>query len=177
MRRREFLAWSTLAGLVPSQARAQPRRMARLGYLSPSAPPDPNVDSFRAGMGGMGYVEGSDYSLELRYAGRAYSRFPTLVQELLAAKVDLIVTGGAATRAAPFAAQTVPVVFGFSGDPVDAGIVASYGRPGGNATGSPCSSSIWRASAWNCSRRLHPRLPASRSWPIPTIPALLQSWR
>jgi putative tryptophan/tyrosine transport system substrate-binding protein len=86
-------------------------------------------------MGGMGYVEGSDYSLEIRYAGRAYSRFSTLVQELLAAKVDLIVTGGAATRAAPFAAQSVPVVFGFSGDPVDAGIVASYGRPGGNATG------------------------------------------
>jgi putative ABC transport system substrate-binding protein len=70
-----------------------------------------------------------------RFAARNYARFPTLVQELLEAKVNLIVTGGASTRAAPFAAQSVPVVFAFSGDPVDAGIVASFAHPGGNATG------------------------------------------
>ena len=82
-----------------------------------------------------GYVEGSDHELEVRYAGRDYSRIPALVQELLSSKVDLVVTAGPMTRAAPFLAQSVPVVFGFSGDPVDAGIVASFARPGGNATG------------------------------------------
>ena len=82
-----------------------------------------------------GYVEGSDYELEVRYAGRDYSRILILAQELLAAKPDLVVTAGPMTRGAPFLAQSVPVVFGFSGDPVDAGIVASFARPGGNATG------------------------------------------
>src|SRR4029453_19266483 len=49
--------------------------------------------------------------------------------------VVLIVRGGAASRAAPFAPKSVPVVFGFSGDPVDAGIISSFARAGGNATG------------------------------------------
>jgi putative ABC transport system substrate-binding protein len=57
-----------------------------------------------------------------------------LVEELLRARVDLILAAGPASRAAPLAGS-VPVVFGFSGDPVDAGIVASFARPGGNATG------------------------------------------
>jgi putative ABC transport system substrate-binding protein len=71
----------------------------------------------------------------VRYAGRDFSRILALTQELLATKVDLVVAAGPMTRAAPFAAQSVPVVFALSGDPVDAGIVASFGRPGGNATG------------------------------------------
>src|SRR5262245_20409882 len=53
----------------------------------------------------------------------------------MSAKVVLIVMGGPASRAAPFAAKSVPVVFTFSGDPVDAGLVSSFARPGGNATG------------------------------------------
>lgn len=67
--------------------------------------------------------------------GEINAWFPALVEELLHARVDLIVTGGPASQAAPLAAMSVPVVFGFSGDPVDAGIVASFARPGGNATG------------------------------------------
>ncbi|MDF2973982.1 MAG: transporter substrate-binding protein [Microvirga sp.] len=137
MRRREFIALIGGAAMsTPSiGVRAQGAKTLRLGYLSPAGPPDVNLESFRAGMRDIGYAEGRDYTLELRYAGRDYSRFPSLVHELLAAKVDLIITGGASTRAAPFAAQSVPVVFAFSGDPVDAGIVASLARPGGNATG------------------------------------------
>src|SRR3954451_11751481 len=87
------------------------------------------------GMTALGYVEGRDYTVEARYAHLDYGKFQPLVQELLAGKVDVIVTGGPAIRAAPLAAASVPVVFGFSGDPVDAGIVASFARPGGNATG------------------------------------------
>src|SRR5215467_6415507 len=83
----------------------------------------------------LGYGEGRDFVVEVRYAGRDYSRFPALVEELLRARVDLIVTGGPSSRAAPLAAVSVPVVFGFSGDPVDAGIVSSFARPGGNVTG------------------------------------------
>ena len=58
-----------------------------------------------------------------------------MVQELLSAKVDVAVTAGPMTRAAPLIAQSLPVVFALSGDPVDANIVVSFARPGGNATG------------------------------------------
>ncbi|HWP88527.1 MAG TPA: ABC transporter substrate-binding protein, partial [Burkholderiales bacterium] len=95
----------------------------------------PNIESFRQGMSALGYVQGRNFVLEVRYAHRDYARLPSLVQELLAAKVELIVTGGASSRAAPFAAQSVPVVFGFSGDPVEGKIVQSFAHPGGNATG------------------------------------------
>jgi putative ABC transport system substrate-binding protein len=137
LRRRELI--TLLGGAAAAwalAARAQQRgKPARIGYLSASSPPDYNFDSFRGGMRALGYVEGRDFVIEVRYAGRDYSKFPTLVEELLRARVDLIVAGGPASRAAPLAAASVPVVFGFSGDPVDAGIVASFARPGGNATG------------------------------------------
>jgi putative ABC transport system substrate-binding protein len=136
MRRREVVVGLGAALASPLLARAQlSARMARIGYLSPNSPPDGNIDSFRAGMAALGHVEGRDFVIETRYAHLDYGRFQPLVQELLAAPVDVLVTSGPATRAAPFAAQSVPVVFAFSGNPVDAGIVASFGRPGGNATG------------------------------------------
>src|SRR5262249_57266786 len=93
------------------------------------------MEIFRQGMGDVGYLEGRDFVIEPRFAHRDYSRFPALVEEMLSAKVVLIVMGGPASTAAPLAAKSVPVVFGFSGDPVDAGIVSSFARPGGNATG------------------------------------------
>src|SRR5262245_10160771 len=83
----------------------------------------------------VGYVEGRDLTVEVRYAERNFSRFPVLIAELVRANVELIVTAGPATQAAPLAGQSVPVVFGFSGNPVDAGVVASFARPGRNATG------------------------------------------
>ena len=137
MRRREFL--TLLGGAAvgwPIAAHGQQRaKPARIGYLSAASPPDNNLESFRGGMRALGYGEGRDFVLEVRYAGRDYSRFPALVEELLRTRIDLMVAAGPASRAAPFAAASVPVVFGFSGDPVDAGIVASFARPGGNATG------------------------------------------
>ncbi len=137
MRRRQFIMGLGGTAVWPATlARAQQAtRTARIGYLSPASEPDPNIDSFRQGMRALGYVQDRNFILEVRYAHRDYARLPSLVRELLAAKVELIVTGGAASRGAAFAAQSVPVVFGFSGDPVDAGIVASFARPGGNATG------------------------------------------
>jgi putative tryptophan/tyrosine transport system substrate-binding protein len=133
--RRAFMMLLATAAAWPLAARGEQRgKPARLGYLSASSPPDNNFASFLAGMRALGYGEDRDFVVEVRYARRDYSRFPALVEELLRARVDLIVAGGPASRAAPLAAP-VPVVFGFSGDPVDAGIVASFARPGGNATG------------------------------------------
>jgi putative ABC transport system substrate-binding protein len=136
MKRRAFITFLGGAAVAwPLAARAQPPKAARVGYLSAASPPDANIESFRQGMRGIGYVEGHNFVIEARYAERDYSRFPALIEELLRAKVDLIVTGGPATQAAPLAGRSVPVVFGFSGNPVDASVVASFARPGGNATG------------------------------------------
>src|ERR1700730_15395575 len=137
IRRREFI--SLIGGAAtawPLAARA-PRRAkpARIGYLSSSSPPDIFLESFIRGMGVVGYGEGRDFVIEVRYAGRDYNKFPALADELLREQVDVIVAGGPAFRTWRPGTVPVPVVFGFSGDPVDAGIVASFARPGGNATG------------------------------------------
>jgi putative tryptophan/tyrosine transport system substrate-binding protein len=137
MKRRQFL--SVLGGAAvawPLAARAQQTpKTARIGYLSATSAPDTNIESVKLGMRNLGYAEGRDFVVEARYAERDYIRFPALVEELIRAKVDLIVTGGPATQAAPLASRSVPVVFGFSGNPVDAGIVNSFARPAANATG------------------------------------------
>jgi len=135
--RREFIAaFGGAAAAWPLGARAkQGAKSGRIGYLSSSSPPDVFLESFIRGMGAVGYGEGRDFVIEARYARRDYSKFPALADELLRAQVDLIVAGGPAFRTLRPAAVPVPVVFLFSGDPVEAGIVASFARPGGNVTG------------------------------------------
>jgi putative ABC transport system substrate-binding protein len=141
MTRREFI--TLLGGTAAAMSVFSPRAACaqqtaspvRIGYLSATSAPDMNIDNFRKGMSGIGYLEGRDFVIDARFAHRDYHRFPGLVAELLSAKVALIVMGGPASRAAPFAEKSVPVVFAISGDPVDAGLVASFVRPGGNATG------------------------------------------
>jgi putative tryptophan/tyrosine transport system substrate-binding protein len=137
MKRREFitLLGSTAAWPLAVRAQQLPSKAARIGYLSAASAPDDNIESFRRGMRSFGYVEGPDFVIEPRYAERDYSRFPALIEELLRAKVELIVTGGPSSRVAPLAGRSVSVVFGFSGDPVEAGIIKSFARPATNATG------------------------------------------
>src|SRR5882757_9156495 len=100
IRRREFI--SLIGGAAtawPLAARAQRRaKPARIGYLSSSSPPDIFLESFIRGMGVVGYVEGRDFVLEARYAGRDYNKIPALADELLRAQVDVIVAGGPAFR-------------------------------------------------------------------------------
>jgi putative ABC transport system substrate-binding protein len=137
MKRREVITLLGGAAVWPLTARAQQqqRRAARIGYLSAASAPDVNIESFKEGMRRFGYVEDRDFIIEVRYAERNFARFPTLIEDLLRARVELIVTAGPATQAAPIVARSVPVVFGFSGNPVDAGVVASFARPSANATG------------------------------------------
>src|SRR5262245_47503775 len=108
MRRRAFITLLGGAALKwPLPARAQqPAMPVRIGYLSATSAPDMNLDNFRQGMAGIGYLEGRDVVVEARFAHRDYRRFPGLVEELLNAKVVLIVMGGPASTAAPFAAKS-----------------------------------------------------------------------
>src|SRR5262249_10957829 len=93
-------------------------------------------NAFRQGLRELGYVEGQNLLLDYRTAEGHHAQVRDLVNELIRLKVDVIVTRGTpAVMAAKKATGTIPIVMAASGDPVNARIVASLARPGGNVTG------------------------------------------
>ena len=140
MKRRAFITLlGGAAAAWPLTARAQQAgKIPRIGFLGNStAALEANViGPFRDGLRELGYEEGHNLIIEFRWAEGKYDRFPALIAELLAAKVDVIVTAGTPpTQAIKKATSTVPLVFIAVGDPVGTGIVLSLARPGGNITG------------------------------------------
>ena len=92
--------------------------------------------AFRERLRDLGYVEGRNVAFEPRYARGNFDRLPALAEDLVRVKVTAIVTSGrVATQAAMRATGTIPIVTATGDDPVNAGLVASLGRPGGNVTG------------------------------------------
>jgi putative ABC transport system substrate-binding protein len=137
MKRREFITLLGGATAWPLVARAQ-GRIPRVGFMGNStAALEVNlVDSFREGLRELGYEEGRNIAIEYRWADGRYERFAALVAELIAAKVDVIVTAGTpAALAVKKATSTVPLVMVAVGDPVGTGLVPSLARPDGNLTG------------------------------------------
>jgi putative ABC transport system substrate-binding protein len=137
MRRRDILAALGAGALLlapPSWTQVR-GRVARLGWLSAVSPPEAELDALREGLRELGYVEGRDYTVVARHAHGDPARLPGLVAELVREKVDVLVARGPTLTAAAPAAKSVPVVFIFSGDPVAAGVVDSFARPGRNASG------------------------------------------
>lgn len=115
-------------------ARAQqPKKLHRIGILANAKAPV--IDAFGKGLRDLGYVEGQNIVIERRYAEGKIDRLPDLAAELVRLNVDVVVAVGLTTRYAAKSVKTIPVVMGYSGDPVDAGIIASLARPGGNVTG------------------------------------------
>jgi putative ABC transport system substrate-binding protein len=140
MERRTFLAMvsgSLLA--VPLAAEAQQAgKVYRIGFLGNSTPAlEANLmGPFRDGLRELGYVEGQNILIEYRWAEGRYERFPALIAELLAWKVDVIVTAGTpASHAVKKATTSIPLVMVAVGDPVVSGLVPSLTRPTGNITG------------------------------------------
>jgi putative ABC transport system substrate-binding protein len=128
-------AAACLAWIAPVDAGA-PKGVPRVGFLAlgPRAGVSASYDAFREGLRDLGYVEGKNVIVEYRSAD-GLAGLADHVQELVRLPVDVILAPTAAVWAAKAGSGAVPVVFAFSGDPVDAGLVASFARPGRNMTG------------------------------------------
>jgi putative ABC transport system substrate-binding protein len=137
MRRRAFIA--ALGGAVawPMVARGQQQPLPVIGYLSvqSSNPPLVTVPFFLQGLGEAGFVDGRNVAIDFRYGENQLDRLPRLAAELVARQVAVIMATGAAALAAKDATSSIPIVFVIGDDPVKLGLVTSFGRREGNATG------------------------------------------
>ena len=129
-----------LLALCYSASAQQPKKVPRIGYLSNGDPATESAraEAIRLALRELGYIEGQNIAIEYRYAEGKRDRYPELAAELVRLKVDIIVVAGGTgpIRAAKNATKTIPIVMtGLGADPVEAGLIESLARPGGNVTG------------------------------------------
>ena len=140
IKRREFIGLlGGAAAAWPLAARAQQSgKLPTIGFLGASSATaaSRNVNAFLQGMHALGYVKGRDFEIEYRWAEGQQERLPTLAEELVSLKVDLILTGDVqAAVASRDATQTIPIVCPLLADPIRWGLIKSDAKPGGNVTG------------------------------------------
>ena len=141
MQRRDVLSvliGAASLGALPPVARAQqPRSLPTIGFLGPTAAEAWTrwTKAFVDRLAELGWVDGRTVKIVYRWANGNTDRFGELAAELVALKVDLVVTSGSATRQTMKETSQIPIVFALASEPVATGMVASLSRPGGNVTG------------------------------------------
>ena len=134
-----FIASLLLLLPVHSSFAQQPAKVPRIGYVSgtgSTSDPGPYVEALRQGLRDLGYIDGKNIVIEYRGAEAKLDLIPSLVNELVQLKVDVLVSGNfAVARAAQQATETIPIVMVTNQDPVATGLVDSLARPGKNITG------------------------------------------
>ena len=128
------LATLILVSVHPAEAQ-KPAKVRRIGFLTATGAGQQDFyEVFQKGLRELGYTEGHNIVFEYRSA-ETRTRLAELATELVQWKAEVIVAAGGAAGPAKMATDTIPIVFLFSGDPIEAGLVASLARPGGNMTG------------------------------------------
>jgi putative ABC transport system substrate-binding protein len=139
MRRREFIAGLGGAAAWPAVSRAQQRTLPVIGFLSSGSPESDatRLAAFRQGLNETGFAENRDVAIEYRGMQGHYDLLPAFIADFVRRPVAVIFASGStpSALAAKAATSTIPIVFNVGSDPVQAGLVASFNRPGGNVTG------------------------------------------
>jgi putative tryptophan/tyrosine transport system substrate-binding protein len=179
MHRRSFLTLlGTSAAAWPSAARAQQAAVPVIGFFHDVSPAQGAADlvAFRQGLTDAGYVEGRNVVIEDRWAEDRLDRLPALAANLVLRRVAVIVAASIpAAVAAKAATATIPIVFEVGADPVEAGLVASLNRPGGNLTGTT-TLTLEVGAKWL--QLLHEMVPTASTFALlvnPTSPNLAEA--
>jgi putative tryptophan/tyrosine transport system substrate-binding protein len=160
MRRRELITLLSGAAAWPLAARARPPAMPVIGFVytgNTSSEAAPYVSAFHQGLKELGFVEGQNIATEYRWPGTQYDQLPALMAELVRRRAAVIVGNTPPSMAAKAATSTIPIVFFTGTDPVKVGLVASFNRPDGNATGVSFLSSELEAKRLGLLRELLPQ--------------------
>jgi putative tryptophan/tyrosine transport system substrate-binding protein len=171
MRRRKLIALVAIATVWPLIAQAQPQRPV-IGVLSSASPERfaHLIVAFREGLQELGYKEGENVLIEYRWANDQTGQLAVLAEELARRPVTIIIASGgtASALAAKAVTSKIPIVFTAAADPVELGLVASLGRPGGNVTGSTAFTSSLDPKRLELLREL---MPGTRVFGVLTNPA------
>jgi putative ABC transport system substrate-binding protein len=174
MRRREFIGLiGGAAAAWPFAAHAQQAGMPVIGFMSSRSPEDSMylLAAFRQGLGDTGFIEGQNVAIEFRWAQGQYQRLPVFAADLVSRRVVVFTAVGGETSAlaAKQATSTIPIVF-VSTDPVKSGLVESYNRPGGNATGSFLATTEMEPKRLGLLHELVPGVPLIGALLNPSVP-------